>query len=123
MLEKKTYEQHEVVDKIRHVNATLTLNPADMCVRVSADETSGAIVVTLCNVSVMRGLFVSIVCRDADGTNTVTIQDDDESEYWAGDITMNGPGDSVLLYSDGYMWHQCCAVTTGAGTSEPPTTT
>lgn len=122
MLDKKMYESHEVVDKLLHVTADTTLTPRDLCVRVYASETTGPLTVTLANVSECRGLWVSIAARDGDATNTVTIQDQDESEFWAGDITMNGPGDTTLLYSDGYMWHQCCSITSGAGTSEPPTT-
>lgn len=122
VMAKKIYEGHEVVDKILHLTADATLTPRDQAVRVSASPATGAITITLPNVSECRGLWFSIVARDADGTNTVTIQDQDESEYWAGDITMNGPGDVNLLYSDGMMWHQCCGITTGAGTTAAPTT-
>jgi hypothetical protein len=121
MLQKKPYEDDTVIDKILHVAADATLTPRDLVVRPSASPATGAITITLCNVSECMGKFVSIRVRDADATNTVTIQDQDESEQWT-DITMNGPGDSSLLYSDGYMWHTCCIVTTGAGTTAAPTT-
>jgi len=120
-LDKKPYESHEVVDKVAHIVADTTLTPRDLCVRISAGPATGALVITLANVSECRGLHVAIVARDADGTNTITIQDSDESEFWT-NITMNGPQDSVVLYSDGYMWHVCCQVTTGAGTTVAPTT-
>lgn len=115
-LDKKTYESHEVVDKIKHVTATVTLTPRDQCVRAQAAPDTGPIVITLPNVGECRGLHFGIVARDADGTNTVKIQDQDESEYWS-DITMNGPGDSVALFSDGYMWHVNANVTSGSGTT------
>lgn len=121
VLQKKMYEDDTVIDKVRHLTADATLTPRDLVVRVSASPATGALTITLCNVSEMMGKFVSIRARDADGTNTITIQDNDESEQWT-DITMNGPGDSALLYSDGLMWHTCCAVTSGAGTTAAPTT-
>ena len=109
---KKPYENAEVIDLVEYIIADTTLTVRDLCVRVSASPTTGAITITLANVSEMRGKFVAIYARDADGTNTVTIQDNDESEGWT-NITLSGPGDGNILYSDGMKWWSCCAITSG----------
>jgi len=119
--DKKPYESHEVVDKILHVAAAALLTPRDQCVRATANAASGAYAITLPPVGDCRGLWFAIVTRDADNANTVTIQDQDESEFWAGDIVFDGPRESILLWSDGYTWHQCCQV--GAVGSTSPSAT
>jgi len=106
-LDKKMYEAHEVVDKIGYFVANGTMTPRDQCVRVTADAGSGAFTVILPNVSRCRGLWFGIVARDADLVNTVTITDANDSENWV-DAVMNNPGESLTLFSDGYMWHRCC---------------
>jgi len=121
-LEEKIKEQTTVVDKSVFPNADYEMSVRDYVVRPSADETSGPITITLPPVADAKGRFYSIVCRDADGTNTVTIQDQDDSECWNGDFTMNGKCDALLLYSDGMFWHTVQDLSTHAGTSEPPTT-
>ena len=116
-LDKKPYESHEVVDKIAHINAAATLTPRDQCVRATANAVTGAYAITLPPVGDCRGLWFAIVTRDADNTNTVTVQDQDESENWPGDIVFDGPRESILLWSDGYSWHQCCQVGATGSTS------
>ena len=120
-LEDKGAQHQEVVDKYVNPNASYSMSTRDYVVRPSADPASGPIVITLPRVAEAKGRFYSILARDADGTNTIKIQDQDDSEQWS-DITMNGPGDSELLYSDGMHWHKCCSVTSGAGTTAAPTT-
>jgi len=99
-------EQHyrEVVDKYVDPNANYEIRTFDYVIRPSADKVSGAIVLTLPRVAEAKGRFYSIICRDADPTNTVTIQDRDDSECWPSDIVMNGKCDRLLLYSDGLAW-------------------
>lgn len=63
------------------------------------------IVITLPPVAEATGRFYSIIARQADPVNTITIQDRDDSECWLADIVLNGPCDRVLLYSDGLAWH------------------
>jgi hypothetical protein len=109
MLQKKPYEDDTVIDKILHVAADATLTPRDLVVRPSASPATGAITITLCNVSECMGKFVSIRVRDADATNTVTIQDQDESEQWT-DITMNHWG-----------WNHGCTNNCVASGCEPTT--
>jgi len=120
-LDKKPYEAHEVVDKILHVAANAVLTPRDQTIRATANAVTGAIILTLPPVGDCRGLWFAFVARVADNVNTVTIQDQDESEGWAGDIVFDGPRESILLWSDGYTWHQCCQV--GAVGSTSPSAT
>lgn len=119
-------EQHyrEVVDKYHNPNADYEMTTRDYVLRPSADPTSGPITITLPSVAEAKGRWYSIICRDADGTNTVTIQDADDSECWHNDIVFNGKCDRCLFYSDGLAWYPGC---TGgfpqAGTTYPPGTT
>jgi hypothetical protein len=116
-------EQHyrEVPDKFIDPAADVEMTTRDYVVRPSASPASGAITITLPPVAEAKGRFYSILALDADGTNTITIQDRDDSEYWT-DITQNGPGDGNLLYSDGRHWWNLGALTSGAGTTAAPTT-
>ena len=119
--DKKPYEAHEVVDKILHTAAAAQMTPRDQCVRATANAVSGTYALTLPPVGDCRGLWFAIVTRAADNVNTVTIQDQNESENWPGDIVFDGPRESILLWSDGYSWHQCCQV--GATCSTSPSAT
>jgi len=121
-LEEKIREQTTVVDKSVFPNADYEMSVRDYVVRPSADGDSGAITITLPPVADAKGKFYSIVCRNADATNTVTIQDQDDSECWNGDFTMNGKCDALLLYSDGMFWHTVQDLTTHTGTTPAPTT-
>lgn len=100
-------EQHyrEVVDKYVNPNDDYQMTSRDYVVRPSADGDSGAITITLPPVAVAKGRFYSIVVRNADAANTITIADNDDSECWAQDITLNGKCQRLLLYSDGLCWH------------------
>lgn len=126
-------EQHyrEVVDKFVDPIVDYEMTPYDYVVRPSADGESGPITITLPHVAEAKGRFYSIVCRNADGTNTVTIQDRDDSECWLGDIVFDGKCDKALLYSDGICWHPLGGnpgawpgfeTTAAPGTTETPTT-
>lgn len=127
-------EQHyrEVVDKFVDPNADYEMTTFDYVVRPSADGVSGPITITLPRVTEAKGRFYAIVCRGADGVNTVTIQDRDDSECWLADIVLNGKCDRGLLYSDGLCWYPLGVGGPGAwpgfdttacpGTSEAPTT-
>ena len=123
MREDRFWGQDTVVDKYHAPNASYVMNTRDYVLRPSADPTSGPIVITLPPVSEARGRFYSIVARDADGTNTITVEDfKDDSECWAGDIVLNGKCDEVLLYSDGMKWFMLGKVLTYTGTTAAPTT-
>lgn len=123
---EKNNEQHyrEVVDKYVNPNEDYEMATYDYVVRPSADPTSGPITITLPRVAEAKGRWYSIVCRDADGTNTVTIQDRDDSECWANDIVFNGKCDRCLFYSDGLAWYPgCSGGWPQASTTFPPGTT
>lgn len=125
-------EQHyrEVVDKFVDPAATYAMTTRDYVVRPSADKDTGAIVLTLPPVADAKGRFYSILARNADGTNTITITDDDDSECWLADIVLDGKCDGLLLFSDGLAWHPLelrsewpgFATTSAPGTSSPPST-
>ena len=105
-LEERGAQQDKIPgDKFVNPNAAYAMTTYDYIVRPSADGASGAIIITLPRVAEARGRFYSIVCRDADGVNTVTITHDNDSECWLGDIVFDGKCDKVLLYSDGMCWH------------------
>ena len=95
-------EQHyrEVVDKFIDPSADVTMTSRDYVVRITAD--TEAVTVTLPPVAEAKGRFYSIKCRDA--SFAVTIQDQDDSEDWRGDIVMAIAGCHELLYSDGLKW-------------------
>lgn len=122
MPEKRPFQDHTVMDKFVAPVADYQMVVGDRVVRPSASPATGAITITLPPVDDAAGYFYSIVARDADGTNTITIQDLDESECWKGDITLNGVCDAALLFSDGLKWHRVTVDTTFAGTTFGPTT-
>ena len=92
------------VDKYHDPNANYQMTTRDYVLRPSADAASGGITITLPPVTEAKGRFYSIIVRNADPANTITIQDQNESECWLGDIVFNGKCDRVLLYSDGLSW-------------------
>ena len=108
MLEDR-FAQHdkEVVDKFHNPNADYEMTVRDYVLRPEADADSGPITVNLPPVAEAKGRFYSIICRNADPVNTVTIADLDDSECWLGDIVMNGKCDGGLFYSDGLAWIPC----------------
>lgn len=125
MLEDR-FAQHdkEIVDKYINPNADWGMRTWDYVVRPSADGDSGPIVGTLPPVAEAKGRFYSIITRNADAVNTITIQDQDDSECWIGDIVHNGKCDRSLLYSDGLAWHvmEAPGGWPGIATTAPPGT-
>jgi|LGOV01.1.fsa_nt_gb hypothetical protein len=104
MREDRFIGQDIVVDKYAAPLASYQMTTRDYVVRPSANGVSGPIVMTLPSVSEARGRFYSILIREADPTNTVTIQDRDDSEAWGGDYILVGAGPELLFYSDGMSW-------------------
>ena len=118
-------KQHDKipVDKYHDPNADYTMTTRDYVMRPSADGDSGAWTLTLPPVAEAKGRFCSIICRDADAVNTITIEDNNnDSECWPGDITLNGKCDRVFLYSDGLAWITVASILTFTGTTPTPTT-
>lgn len=128
--DKSSQHQREVVDKYIDPAATVEMTTYDYVVRPSADGDSGAIDLVLPRVAEAKGRFYSIVVRNADAVNTITVMDQDDSECWIADIVLNGKCDRLLMYSDGLCWHALAnpgdwpgvLTTRPAGTTPSPTT-
>ena len=117
------FRQHDQgMDKYVDPTADYQMSARDYVLRPGASPGSGAITITLPPVSEARGRFYSIIARDADGTNTITVQDKDDSECWPGDYTMNGKCDRLLAYSDGFAWLIASDLDTYSDTTPAPTT-
>ena len=102
--DKGAQHDKEVVDKFADPEATYQMTTRDYVVRPSADGDTGAIILTLPPVADAKGRFYSIIARNADAVNTITVADMDDSECWLGDLVLNGKCDRILLYSDGIAW-------------------
>lgn len=119
---KSLNEGHLVRDKMEMaITSATTLDVYDQMVRCSASPSTGAYTITLPRVEQARGRFYAIFATDADGTNAITVQDQDESQDWS-DITLNGANDGVLLYSDGQKWWTAVSDISHTGTTLAPTT-
>ena len=94
----------EVVDKYVNPNADYEMSVYDYVVRPSA-HLAGPITITLPPVALARGRWYSILCMAAGAVNTVTVQDQDDSECWPGDFVFNAKCDNALCYSDGRKWY------------------
>lgn len=119
-------EQHyrEVPDKFIDPAADVQMTTRDYVVRPSADGDTGPIILTLPPVAEAKGRWYSIIVRNADPVNTITVADKDDSECWVGDIVLDGKCDRLLLYSDGLAWHPSLAPGDwpGVSTTAPPGT-
>jgi len=131
MLEDR-FAQHDkvIVDKFHDPEDDYQMTTRDYVVRPAADTGSGPITITLPPVAEAKGRWYSIIARNADAVNTITIADKNDSECWVADIVLNGKCDRLLLYSDGLAWHPVgnvgewpgVATTDAPGTSSAPTT-
>jgi len=117
--------QHDkvIVDKYVNPNVSYQMTTRDYVVRPSADGDSGAIILILPPVAEAKGRWYSIICRNADAVNTITVSDKNDSECWSGDVVLNGKCDKLLCYSDGLAWFVAQSVTTYLGTTAAPLTT
>ena len=119
--EKTFAEQQAVPQKEVHMTAAGVIPVRCGRVRLTATPASGPFTVQLPPVAQAQGRFYSVICRNADAVNAITLADNnDDSECWAGDLTFNGKCDRALLYSDGQAW-QVFSTLTFTGTTEPPT--
>lgn len=100
------FAQHDkvIVDKFVNPAVNYAMSVRDYVVRPAADIGSGPITINLPPVAEAKGRWYSIICRNADAVNTITIADLDDSECWLGDIIFNGKCDRALCYSDGLAW-------------------
>jgi hypothetical protein len=125
-LEQNNEQQYrEVVDKYINPVVDTQMTTRDYVVRPAADGDSGPITITLPPVAEAKGRLYSIIARNADAVNTITIADRDDSECWGGDIVMDGKCDRALMYSDGLAWLALCnpGAWPGLLTTAPPGTT
>ena len=122
--DKGAQHDKEVVDKYTDPEANYQMTTLDYVVRPAADGDTGAIVLTLPPVADAKGRWYSIIARNADAVNTITITDMEDSECWIGDIVFNGKCDRTLLYSDGLAWIPSWSVGQwpGISTTAPPGT-
>lgn len=121
-LDERFMQGDIVVDKQEAVTEDYEMSCRDYVVRTWSTPETGPITLTLPPVGEARGRFYAILARNADAVNNVTITDDDDSECWEGDFTLDGKCDGQIFYSDGYKWWQMRGVTAYEGTTEPPTT-
>ena len=111
MLEDRSAQHDkEIVDKYHNPVADYTMSVRDYVLRPMAGEDSGPITITLPPVSEAKGRFYSILCREADWINSVTITDQNDSECWGDDIVCYDKCEPTLWYSDGLYWHMCGAL-------------
>jgi len=119
------FAQHDKIPGDKFVNPIVDyqMRVWDYVVRPAADQHTGPITITLPSVAEAKGRFYSIICRNADPVNLVTIADRNDSECWLGDIAMNGKCDRLLAYSDGLAWLIAFSTSwPGASTTTPPGT-
>lgn len=102
---KRQSHDQQVVDKYQDPRAPMLMTTRDYVMRPYANNANGALTIVLPPVNDAKGRFYSIVARDADVVNVITITDLNDSECWLEDIVLNAPCQSVLLYSDGFFWH------------------
>lgn len=124
---EKNNEQHyrEVVDKFVDPSTNYALTTRDYVIRPVCNRESGPITLVLPAVAEAKGRFYSIIVREADLTNTVTVTHRLDSECWLADIVLNNPCDRLLLYSDGLAWHVLSGLPgkwPGLATTIPPHT-
>ena len=122
--DKGAQHDKEVVDKFIDPHATVVMTTRDYVVRPYANGVSGPILIVLPPVADAKGRFYSILVRQADAINTITVTDQNDSECWIQDIVLNGKCDRLLLYSDGLTWHPLAGISDwpGALTTAPPGT-
>ena len=123
MLEDR-FAHHDkvVVDKYLDPAADVQMAVWDYVVRPTASGTSGPWTLTLPPVAEAKGRWYTIICRNADAVNFITVKDDDDSECWQGDFVLNGKCDRAILYSDGLAWWYATGLTYLGTTPAPDTT-
>ncbi len=99
--------QHDkvTVDKYHDPGADYEMTTRDYVMRPYANGDTGPILLTLPPVAEAKGRFYSILIREADDTNSVTITHRDDSECWVEDVVYYDACAPSLWYSDGLYWH------------------
>ncbi|MHA1288243.1 MAG: hypothetical protein ACTSPB_12640 [Candidatus Thorarchaeota archaeon] len=102
---QKMIDDGLVKDKFAVKTADCTMTIRDRV--VSASATTATVTLSLPPVSLAEGKIFTIFTTDANATYPVKIQNLDDSKNWSsqgGDISLTGPNDFVVLYSDGISW-------------------
>ena len=102
-LEAKSKHHEQGQDKFMAPLTTYTMTTRDYIMRPNA--AAGAFTITLPPVSACKGRFYSIIAENATNVLAITIQNQDESEGWSGDLVLNEKGRGGIFYSDGMKWH------------------
>lgn len=106
MLEDRAAQQDKItVDKYHDPTADYYMTTRDYRVRPYANGDTGPLIIYLPPVAEAKGRFYSILVREADGVNSVTITDRDDSECWNEDVIYYEGCAPSLWYSDGLYWH------------------
>ena len=100
--DKLSNQHHLVIDTYNDPFADYSMTPRDTILRPYT--VAASITITLPKVSDCAGRFFSIVARSITGLFTITIQNQDESEGWEGDIILYSAGQGQTFYSDGLRW-------------------
>ena len=104
-LEQNPNNHHRtVVDKFTDPTADYSMKNYDYVLRPKPGAAGDKnITITLPPVSECTGRWYSIMARGVSG-GTVIVANQDDSEAWVGDITLNSTGDRILAFSDGLAW-------------------
>lgn len=94
-------EQH--VNNVEYVTAAKTLALDERVVRATANTATDNYSITLPPVAQAAGLFFAVHATIAD-SKVITLQDQDDSDDWDGDYTLDADNDGILLFSDGIRW-------------------
>jgi hypothetical protein len=102
--DRRAQHDMQVVDKYNDPRVNYAMSTRDYVLRPYANNATGALILVLPPVAEAKGRFYSIIARDADAVNTITIIDRSDSECFKSSPVLNAPCDGVLCYSDGLAW-------------------
>ena len=89
------------VNKTAFISEDATLDVNDQVVDVDSSEDAVTITLPFVGDAVGRIYFITAA---AGNTNTVTVEDNDESVQWGGDYSLDAANNSIALMSDGRKW-------------------
>ena len=109
-LAKQTYDSRSIHSSKKEYIFTSTESDEELDLKdypyyteIIVMNTSYTSKVTLPSVSEVKGMTYNIRIRDA--SNACTLQDNDDSEDWEGDFTIDATDDYIILQSDGRKWN------------------
>jgi hypothetical protein len=90
-------------NEVVFVTGAKTLKPYETNINATANTTYTSYAITLPAVAEAAGLLFTIMATIADA-QAITLQDQDDSDDYQGDWTLDADNDSIALYSDGRKW-------------------